>query len=197
MKYMLLVYSPENAWNPEEWSKCVETSMGICREMAAKGQLLSAAPLLPVATGTTVRVRDGQLFITTGPFAETIEQLGGYYIIDVNNLDDALAIAGRLPPAAKGTVEVRPLFKLDGLPAEKLSPDFTASDASLNKFMFLCFAIEIECLFATAGEEQIRGNGGRHAEPLEMFTESTKCQRVSTSVMSAYEDGGMRERSAT
>ena len=73
MKYMLLIYSPENAWSPEEWSKCVETSMGICQEMAAKGQLRSAAPLLPVATGSTVRVRDGQRLITTGPFAETTE----------------------------------------------------------------------------------------------------------------------------
>ena len=139
MKYMLLIYSPENAWSPEEWSKCVETSMGICQEMAAKGQLRSAAPLLPVATGSTVRVRDDQRLITTGPFAETTEQLGGYYIIDVDNLDDAIAIAGRLPPAAKGTVEIRPLFRLEGLPVEKLSPELTASETSLSQFMFLCY----------------------------------------------------------
>ncbi len=139
MKYMLLVYSPENAWSQAEWSRCVETSMGICQEMAAKGQLLSAAPLLPVATGTTVRVRDGQKLITTGPFAETTEQLGGYYIIDVDNLDEAIAIAGRLPPAGKGTVEIRPLFKLEGLPEEKLSPEFSASDPRLSQFMFLCY----------------------------------------------------------
>lgn len=158
MKYMLLVYSPENAWSPEEWSKCVETSMGICREMAAKGQLISAAPLLPVATGTTVRMREGQRLITTGPFAETIEQLGGYYIIDVDNLDDAIAIAGRLPPAAKGTVEVRPLFKLQGLPEEKLSPEFTAHDSSLNKFMFLCY-----------DDEEAWRNAGREAHHAAML----------------------------
>jgi len=151
MKYMLLIYSPENAWSPEEWSKCVETSMGICQEMAAKGQLRSAAPLLPVATGSTVRVRDGQRLITTGPFAETTEQLGGYYIIDVDNLDDAIAIAGRLPPAAKGTVEIRPLFRLDGLPVEKLSPELTASETSLSQFMFLCY--DDEEAWRQAGQE--------------------------------------------
>jgi len=139
MKYMLLVYSPENSWSPDEWKKCVETSMGICHEIAAKGQLLSAAPLLPVATGGTVRVRDGQKLITTGPFAETIEQLGGYYIIDVDNLDEAIAISGRLPAAAKGTVEIRPLLKLEGLPTEKLSPESSGSETSLSKFMFLCY----------------------------------------------------------
>ena len=151
MKYMLLIYSPENAWSPEEWSKCVETSMGICQEMAAKGQLRSAAPLLPVATGSTVRVRDGQRLITTGPFAETTEQLGGYYIIDVDNLDEAIAIAGRLPPAAKGTVEIRPLFRLDGLPVEKLSPELTASETSLSQFMFLCY--DDEEAWRQAGQE--------------------------------------------
>ena len=139
MKYMLLVYSPENSWSPDEWKKCVETSLGICQEIAAKGQLLSAAPLLPVATGGTVRVRDGQKLITTGPFAETIEQLGGFYIIDVDNLDEAIAISGRLPAAAKGTVEIRPLLKLDGLPAEKLSTETSGPETSLSKFMFLCY----------------------------------------------------------
>jgi hypothetical protein len=139
MKYMLLVYSPENSWSPDEWKKCVETSMGICHEIAAKGQLVSAAPLLPVATGGTVRVRDGQKLITTGPFAETIEQLGGYYIIDVDNLDEAIAISGRLPAAAKGTVEIRPLLRLEGLPIEKLSPESSGPDTSLSKFMFLCY----------------------------------------------------------
>jgi hypothetical protein len=139
MKYMLLVYSPENSWSPDEWKKCVETSLGICQEIAAKGQLLSAAPLLPVATGGTVRVRDGQKLITTGPFAETIEQLGGFYIIDVDNLDEAIAISGRLPAAAKGTVEIRPLLKLEGLPTEKLSPESSGPETSLSKFMFLCY----------------------------------------------------------
>ncbi len=138
MKYMLLIYSPENAWTPDEWKQCVQTSMGICQELATKGQFLSAAPLQPVTTGATVRVREGQRLITAGPFAETIEQLGGYYLIDVENLDEAIAIASRLPPAKKGTVEIRPLLKLDGLPNEKLTPD-NSTDPTLKKFMFLCY----------------------------------------------------------
>ena len=139
MKYMLLIYSPENAWIPEEWKQCVETSMQICEEMAAKNQLISAAPLHPVATASTVRVRDGKPFITAGPFAETTEQLGGYYLIDVENLDEAIEISSRLPPAQKGTVEIRPLFKLDGLPAEKHAIESSNSETSLKKFMFLCY----------------------------------------------------------
>ena len=139
MKYMLLIYSPENAWIPEEWKQCVETSMQICEELAAKGQLISAAPLHPVATATTVRVRDGKPFITAGPFAETTEQLGGYYLIDVENLDEAIGIASRLPPALKGTVEIRPLFTLDGLPAEKQAAESLNGETSLKKFMFLCY----------------------------------------------------------
>ncbi len=139
MKYMLLIYSPENAWSPDEWKQCVETSLGICQEMAVKGQLLAASPLYPVATGSTVRVREGQRLITAGPFAETTEQLGGYYLIDVENLDEAIAIAARLPPAKKGTVEIRPLFNLDGLPTEKLFAEPTASESQLKQFMFLCY----------------------------------------------------------
>lgn len=113
--------------------------MGICQEMAAKGQFLAASPLHPVATASTVRVRNGQRMITAGPFAETTEQMGGYYLIDVENLDEAIAIAGRLPPAQKGTVEIRPLFKLDGLPTGKLAAEPTMSESPLNQFMFLCY----------------------------------------------------------
>lgn len=139
MKYMFLMYSPENAWTPDEWKQCVETSMGICQELAAQGQLLSAAPLHPVTTGATVRVRDGKRLVTAGPFAETTEQLGGYYLIDVDNLDEAIAIASRLPPAKKGTVEIRPLLPLSGLPTEKLSMDTSVSGQASKKFMFLCY----------------------------------------------------------
>ena len=153
MKYMLLIYSPENAWTPDEWNQCVEKSMQICEEMAAKGQLISAAPLHSVATATTVRVRDGKPFVTAGPFAETTEQLGGYYLIDVDNLDVAIAIASRLPPAHKGTVEIRPLFKLDGLPAEKHAIDSTNTETPLKKFMFLCYDDEVA--WRKAGEQAL------------------------------------------
>ena len=145
---MLLIYSPENAWTPDEWQHCVETSMGICQELAAEGKFLSASPLHPVATATTVRVREGKTLITTGPFTETTEQLGGYYILDVANLDEAIAIASRLPPAKKGTVEIRPIFKLDGLPTENFTPE---SSDSLKTYMCLCY--DDEAVWSAAGPE--------------------------------------------
>lgn len=116
MKYMFLIYSDENSWTREQWTQCTQDSSEICRELTDKGQFIAASPLHPVATATSVRVRDGKRQITDGPFAETTEQLGGYYIVDVDNLDEAIAIASRLPPAKKGTVEIRPIFELPDLP---------------------------------------------------------------------------------
>ncbi len=112
MKYMMLVYSRESDWSQEEWTQCTKDSLVICDELAAQGKLLAASPLHPVATATSVRIRDGRRQITDGPFAETTEQLGGYYIIDVDNLDEAIGIAASIPPAKKGTVEIRPVFEL-------------------------------------------------------------------------------------
>ncbi|MCA9052756.1 MAG: SRPBCC domain-containing protein [Planctomycetaceae bacterium] len=115
MKYMLLIYSAESGWNEPEREACMLTSLGVCEELAAQGKFIAASPLHSVMTATSVRVRDGKPLITDGPFAETTEQLGGYYVIDVDNLDEAIAVAGRLPPAAKGTVEIRPIFDVSGL----------------------------------------------------------------------------------
>src|SRR5438309_9901702 len=115
MKYMLLIYGPETNWTEEERKACMAKSMGICEELAAQGKYVAASPLHSVPPATGLRVRDGKRLITDGPFAETTEQLGGYYIIDVENLDEAIDIASRLPPAAKGTVEIRPVFDLTGL----------------------------------------------------------------------------------
>jgi hypothetical protein len=92
-------------------------SMEICDELAAKGQFVDASPLHSVTTATSLRVRHGNQLITDGPFAETTEQLGGYYIIDVDTIEEATAIASRLPPAKIGTVEIRPLFPLPDRPA--------------------------------------------------------------------------------
>jgi hypothetical protein len=119
MKYMLLVYSAENAWTEEERAKCMADSTKLCHELASQGRFLGASPLHPVATATCVRVRGGNRVTTDGPFAETTEQLGGYFIVDAANLDDAIAIAGRIPAANKGTVEIRPVFDLAGLPEVK------------------------------------------------------------------------------
>jgi hypothetical protein len=139
MKYMLLIYSPENSWTPDEWKACVETSMGICREMADAGQFIAASPLHPVATAVTVRVRQGERFVTTGPFAETAEQLGGFYLIDVENLDEAIAYAARLPAASKGTVEIRPMLPLAGLPPDQIAEGLQAGSGDTRNFMFLCY----------------------------------------------------------
>lgn len=139
MRYMLLIYSPESSWTAEEWTACVKTSMGICEEIAAKGQLLDAAPLLPVSMARTARFRDGKPLLTAGPFAETTEQLGGYYVLDVDHLDEAITIASRLPAAAKGTVEIRPIANISGLPVEDLSLDARTRDDDRPAFMYLCY----------------------------------------------------------
>lgn len=112
MKYMLLIYGAENCWTEEERRECMLDSMAICDELAAKGKWIASAPLHSVTTATCVRVRQGHVQVTDGPFAETTEQLGGYYIIEVDDLKEAIAIASRLPPASKGTVEIRPLLEI-------------------------------------------------------------------------------------
>ena len=117
MKYMLLVYTNEKSMTDSEREECYVDSAALARDLAASGKYLGASPLHPVATATSVRVRDGKPLITDGPFAETREQLGGYYLIDARDLDEALSIASRIPPARFGTVEVRPVMEIAGLPS--------------------------------------------------------------------------------
>lgn len=119
MKYILLIYSDENAWTEREREKCYTESTQLTQELNANGQFLDAAPLHSVSTATTVRVRDGKKLVTDGPFTETREQLGGYFLIDAKDLDEAIAIAERIPSARKGTVEIRPIMELSGLPSDK------------------------------------------------------------------------------
>src|SRR5262249_10678458 len=116
MKYMLLVYTDEKVWAEGEREQCMAESTGLIHEIHKKGKYLGASPLHPVASATSVRIREGKRHITDGPFAETREQLGGYFLIDAANLDEAIDIASRIPGAKKGTVEVRPVFELEGLP---------------------------------------------------------------------------------
>lgn len=113
---MMLVYLDENALDEGQRAACYHESVGLTHELQAKGQYLGASPLQPVATATSVRVRDGQRLVTDGPFAETREQLGGYYLVEARDLDEALAIAERIPGAKVGTVEVRPVVELLGMP---------------------------------------------------------------------------------
>ena len=118
MKYMLLVYLEEQALSESEREKCYVESAQLTRELDSKGKYLSASPLHPVAMATSVRVRNGKRLVTDGPFAETREQLGGYYLIDARDLDEAMSIAERIPVAKVGTIEIRPVLEIKGLPGQ-------------------------------------------------------------------------------
>ena len=112
MQYMILIYDDEKAFAnmpEEEMGKVFEAYMTYSKEMALAGVMVGGASLQPVATATTVRVKNGKTTTTDGPFAETKEQLGGYYIVDVPNLDEALKWAAKCPGSAHGSIEVRPL----------------------------------------------------------------------------------------
>src|SRR5687767_10892576 len=116
MKYMLLVYLNEQALSETEREHCYVESAQLTQQLNLSGQYLGASPLHPVSTATSVRVREGKRLVTDGPFAETREQLGGYYLVEAKDLDEAIAIAARIPPAKKGTIEVRPMIELSNLP---------------------------------------------------------------------------------
>ena len=111
MKYMLLIYL-DASWDKLSLTarqQIYEEQMQLAEEITASGQYVAGAPLHPASTATSVRVRDGKRLVTDGPFAETREQLGGYMLIDVKDLDEAIAIAARGAVARVGTVEVRPV----------------------------------------------------------------------------------------
>ena len=116
MKYMLLVYLDEQVLSDSEREHCYVESARLTQDLNASGQYLAASPLHPVSTATSVRVRDGKRVVTDGPFAETREQLGGFYLVEARDLDEAMNIAERIPPAKFGTVEIRPVMEIEGLP---------------------------------------------------------------------------------
>ncbi len=121
MKFMLLIYGAENAWSEAERNACYAESAQLARDLSVSGHYLGASPLKPVATATSVRVRDGKPIITDGPFAETREQLGGFFMIEARDHDEALQIAQRIPGAKIGTVEIRPVIEIPGLPGDPAS----------------------------------------------------------------------------
>jgi hypothetical protein len=116
MKYMLLIYLAEQTISATEREQRYVKSAQLAQELHASGQYLATAPLHPVATATSVRVRDGNRLVTDGPFAETREQLGGFFLINAKDLDEAIGIAARIPGAGVGTVEIRPVLEIAGLP---------------------------------------------------------------------------------
>ena len=119
MKYMLLVYLEEQALSDTEREHCYVESAELARDLSSSGKYISAGPLHPVATATSVRVRNGKRLVTDGPFAETREQLGGFYLIDAKDLDEAMSIAERVPVATVGTIEIRPVLEIQGLPSQE------------------------------------------------------------------------------
>ena len=115
MRYLLLIYSDESGYatmTEEDGNKLMAAYGKFGEETAAQTQ--GSERLQPCATATTVRVRKGDTMTTDGPFAETKEQLGGYYLIEAKDLDEAIAIAAKVPTAEYGCVEVRPIWEMEG-----------------------------------------------------------------------------------
>ncbi len=113
MKYMLLMYASESEttkFTPEEGQALFQNWQTLLKEAQAAGVLLSSTGLSPIANATTVRVRNGQTLCTDGPFAETHEQLGGFFLVECADLDEAIRWAGKIPHAQYGSVEIRPLW---------------------------------------------------------------------------------------
>lgn len=119
MRYMLLIYEREADManlSEEQQGAIFGEYMGFTEGIKKTGQHLAGDPLQPVATATTVRVRNGKTVTTDGPFAETREQLGGYYIVEAKNLDEAIGIAARIPSSRTGSIEVRPIMEIPAQP---------------------------------------------------------------------------------
>jgi hypothetical protein len=114
MKYMLLIYHDEQSWagiSEAERQQIYADYRKLREQLLTSGQFVTGSQLQPISTATSVRVRDGKELVTDGPFAETHEQLGGYFLIEAENLDEATSIAARIPSAKTGTIEVRPLVE--------------------------------------------------------------------------------------
>jgi hypothetical protein len=116
MKYAMLIYLDETASSEKQREECYRDSAQYAQELNTDGKYLSAVPLHPTATATSVRVRGDKRMVTDGPFAETREQLGGFFLVEAKNLDEAIDIAARIPGGRWGTVEIRPVVEVAGLP---------------------------------------------------------------------------------
>ena len=116
MQYLCLIYEAESLWaqrDEEAKNKIITDYTDFTESIRKSGHFVAGDALMPTETATTVRVRDGQMKATDGPFAETKEQLGGYYLVEAKDLDEAIEIAARIPSAAFGSIEVRPLMVFD------------------------------------------------------------------------------------
>ena len=116
---MLLICRDEPVWDKlsvAERQRIYAETLKLSEELTARGQYLAGHPLFPSSSATSVRVRDGKPLVTDGPFAETREQLGGFFMIDAKDLDEAIRVAARVPGARVGTIEIRPVMEITGLP---------------------------------------------------------------------------------
>jgi len=114
MQYMLLIYDAEGRkLSAAEQGQLMQEYMSFTQDIVKSGNFKAGDPLEPTSTATTVKVRSGKTTTTDGPFAETKEQLGGYYMVEAKDLDEAVAIAARIPAARTGSVEVRPIRKMN------------------------------------------------------------------------------------
>ncbi len=119
MRYLLLIYEDEKVFaeaSDAEKGEVFQAYGAFTQEIQGSGKHLGGEALEPIATATTVRVREGKTVTTDGPFAETKEQLGGYYLVDAENLDEAVAWASKIPSAKTGSIEVRPIMEFEGAP---------------------------------------------------------------------------------
>ena len=116
MQYMLLIYIDEKALTQEDRAKCYQESGAYAHVLDGRGKFIATAPLQPTSTATSVRRREDNALVTDGPFAETREQLGGFFLIDAIDLDEAIQIASEIPAGRWGTVEIRPIVEVSGLP---------------------------------------------------------------------------------
>lgn len=141
MQYMLLMYVDENGLTDSDRKDCMMESLRVCDELIAQGKFIATSPLQSVKTASTVRLRNGWPLITDGPFAETTEQLGGYFLLELADLDEAIAVACRLPPTYIGAAEIRPVLALEGLPPRR---SLTAGEVAKQgtPYMLLCYDSE-------------------------------------------------------
>ena len=119
MKYMMLIYLDETSLSDAERERCYQESAQYAQELGSGGKCLAAMPLHPTATATSVRIRGDKPIVTDGPFAETREQLGGFFLVEAKDLDEAMEIASKIPAGRWGTVEIRPVVEIAGLPTSE------------------------------------------------------------------------------
>jgi hypothetical protein len=127
MKYAMLIYLDETGLSEQQREQCYRESAQYAQELHSGGRYLAAVPLYPTATATSVRVQGPKPVVTDGPFAETREQLGGFFLVEAKDLDEAIEIASKIPAGRWGTVEIRPVVEVSGLPADTGTTDEAAT----------------------------------------------------------------------